>query len=306
MGSFANFSGVEVMELKSYNIDCLSKFVRYLILTTTDKSRNLFSFSPFAIHKAITGIGGEPKSVKKLKSGDFLIETLSSSQTKSFLNAKTLLDIPISITPHKSLNSVRGVISEPDLLNTSDSDILESFSDQGVIHVLRITVRKGTEFQPTIHIILTFNKTQLPKSIKAGYLHCRVRPFIPNPIRCYKCQRFGHLRTACRGNMVCARCVSVGHSIIDCQLEPKCANCAQPHESSSKYCPTWKHEKEIQKLKAQKNISYAEARKLCLPTAVPSFAKIVQQKKPIDTVEKFLHRQIQMLLMYHLKNLFQH
>ncbi|KAF8788740.1 hypothetical protein HNY73_006746 [Argiope bruennichi] len=66
------------------------------------------------------------KSVKKLKSGDFLIETLSSSQTKSFLNAKTLLDIPISVTPHKSLNSVRGVISEPDLLNTSDSDILEA------------------------------------------------------------------------------------------------------------------------------------------------------------------------------------
>ncbi|XP_055924544.1 uncharacterized protein LOC129956637 [Argiope bruennichi] len=44
-------------------------------------------------------------------------------------------------------------------------------------------------------------------------------------------------------------------------IEPKCANCAQPHESSSKYCPTWKHEKEIEKLKAQKNISYAEAQK---------------------------------------------
>ncbi|KAF8797243.1 hypothetical protein HNY73_001528 [Argiope bruennichi] len=44
---------------------------------------------------------------------------------KSFLIAKTLLDIPISVTPHKTLNSVRGVISEPELFNTSESEILE-------------------------------------------------------------------------------------------------------------------------------------------------------------------------------------
>ncbi|GFS63567.1 uncharacterized protein TNCV_1204381 [Trichonephila clavipes] len=43
--------------------------------------------SPFAIHKAIQGISGEPKSVKKLRSGDLLIETSSALQTKSlFVN----------------------------------------------------------------------------------------------------------------------------------------------------------------------------------------------------------------------------
>ncbi|GFW49658.1 uncharacterized protein TNCV_357611 [Trichonephila clavipes] len=39
---------------------------------------------------------------------------------------------PVTVFPHKSLNSCRGVISEPDLLGTSDSEILEGFSDQGV------------------------------------------------------------------------------------------------------------------------------------------------------------------------------
>ncbi|GFV94187.1 uncharacterized protein TNCV_4463141 [Trichonephila clavipes] len=42
--------------------------------------------SPFAIHKAIQGISGEPKSVKKLRSGDLLIETSSALQTKSLAN----------------------------------------------------------------------------------------------------------------------------------------------------------------------------------------------------------------------------
>ncbi|GFV51577.1 uncharacterized protein TNCV_1734431, partial [Trichonephila clavipes] len=36
-------------------------------------------------------------------------------------------------TPHRSLNFSRGVISEPDLLTTPDAEILDGFSDQGVI-----------------------------------------------------------------------------------------------------------------------------------------------------------------------------
>ncbi|GFV05566.1 uncharacterized protein TNCV_227771 [Trichonephila clavipes] len=89
--------------------------------------------SPFAIQKALVGIGGELKSVKRLRSGDLLIETNSALQTKSFLLAKSFLDCPVSVVPHKSLNSCRGVISEPDLLTTTNAEILDGFSGQGVI-----------------------------------------------------------------------------------------------------------------------------------------------------------------------------
>ncbi|GFT98692.1 uncharacterized protein TNCV_2671311 [Trichonephila clavipes] len=82
--------------------------------------------------KAIQGIGGDPKSVKKLRSGDLLIETLSALQTKSFLLAKTFLDCPLTVSPHKSLNSSRGVISEPDLIFTPETEILEEFFRTGV------------------------------------------------------------------------------------------------------------------------------------------------------------------------------
>ncbi|GFT83383.1 uncharacterized protein TNCV_4051191 [Trichonephila clavipes] len=79
--------------------------------------------------------GGEPKSVKRLRSGDLLLETNSALQTKSFLLAKTFLDSPVNIIPHKSLNTSRGVISEPDLLTTPEAEILDGFSDQGVIQL---------------------------------------------------------------------------------------------------------------------------------------------------------------------------
>ncbi|GFY05290.1 putative RNA-directed DNA polymerase from transposon BS [Trichonephila clavipes] len=87
----------------------------------------------FAIQKAIQGVGGEPKSVKTLRSGDLLIETVSALQTKSFLLAKTFLDCPLTASPHKSLNSSRGVISEPDLICAPEAEILEGFSGKGVI-----------------------------------------------------------------------------------------------------------------------------------------------------------------------------
>ncbi|GFX90064.1 uncharacterized protein TNCV_887611 [Trichonephila clavipes] len=111
----------------------------------------------------------------RLRSGD-LIETISALQTKSFLLAKTFLDSPVSVSPHKSLNTCRGVISEPDLLTIPDAEILEGFSGQAVIQVRRITIKKDSTVIPKKHLILTFNTPNLPTTIKAGYLNCKIRP----------------------------------------------------------------------------------------------------------------------------------
>ncbi|GFV77678.1 uncharacterized protein TNCV_1574271 [Trichonephila clavipes] len=229
--------------------------------------------SPFAIQKAIQGISGEPKSVKKLRSGDLLTETSSSLQTESLLLTKTFLDCPLTVNLHRSLNSCRGVISETDLLCASEAEILEGISDQGVTQVRRIKIKKKeTSLFPTKYLILTFNSPKLPSNIKAGYLNCKLRPYIPNPLRCFKCQRFGHSRNSCRGQLTCSRCASVGYSSTDCTLESKCINCSQLHTTDSKLCPKWKTEKQIQEIKTNKNISYFEARKLIVPQLTPTSA----------------------------------
>ncbi|GBM36159.1 hypothetical protein AVEN_31357-1 [Araneus ventricosus] len=100
--------------LKPTDTDTISEYARFLILTVPNGE--LGNMSPFAVEKALKGIGGSPKSVKKLKSGDLLIETTSAIQTKSFLIPKSILKKPLSVTIHRTLNSCRGVISEPQLL----------------------------------------------------------------------------------------------------------------------------------------------------------------------------------------------
>ncbi|GFU90556.1 uncharacterized protein TNCV_2574891 [Trichonephila clavipes] len=178
------------------------------------------------------------------------------------------------VTPHRSLNFSRGVISEPDLLTTPDAEILDGFSDQGVIQVRRITIKKDATVIPTKHMILTFNNPNLPATVKARYLNCKIRPYVPNPLRCFKCQRFGHSQTACRGQLTCSRCATVGHPSTDCTLEPKCVNCSQSHPSDSKLCTKWKTEKDIQVIKTNRNIPYVEARKLITPQLSQSYAQV--------------------------------
>ncbi|GFU15234.1 uncharacterized protein TNCV_3937891 [Trichonephila clavipes] len=181
-----------------------------------------------------------------------LILTFATPSGGSPPLAKSFLDCPVSVVPHKSLNSCRGVISEPDLLTTTDAEILDGFSGQ---------------------VLLSPN---LPTSIKAGYLNCKIRPYIPNPLRCFKCQRFGHSQTACRGQLTCSRCASVGHASSDCTLEQKCINCSQPHSADSKLCPKWKIEKEIQTFKTNRNISYIEARKFITPQPSQTYAQVAK------------------------------
>ncbi|GFU36023.1 putative RNA-directed DNA polymerase from transposon BS [Trichonephila clavipes] len=232
--------------LPNLHIDQISANTRFLLISLPNNEMS--SKSPFAFQKALIGIGGEPKSVKRLRSGDLLMEThsLSALQTKFFLLAKTFLNSFVTISPHKTLNSCHGVISEPDLLITPEAEILEGFSNKGVIQVRRITIKKDTAVIPTKHLILTFSSPTLPQTIKAGYLNFKIRPYIPNHLRCFKCQRLGHSQTSCHGQLTCSRCAS------------------------------WRTEKQIQEIKTNKNISYPEARKLIVPQISQSYAQVAK------------------------------
>ncbi|GBM71023.1 hypothetical protein AVEN_156295-1, partial [Araneus ventricosus] len=176
-----------------------------------------------------------------------------------------------------------GVISCGELLHESVEKITEELSSQGVTHVRRITIRRDGQLLNTKHLILTFDSAKLPEHIKAGYMRLSVRPYIPNPLRCFKCQRFGHSKTSCRGTLTCARCAEVGHESNDCTRTEKCVNCKGEHTSFSRNCFAWKQEKEIITTKIKKKISYQEARKLVKSqTPTPGNTYVSVAKKSIS------------------------
>ncbi|GBM26150.1 hypothetical protein AVEN_196979-1 [Araneus ventricosus] len=195
----------------------------FVISRISSKNETFHGVSPFLVEKAITSSVGDVKATKKLRSGDLLVEVESPKQAKEISKLKSLSTIPVTVKPHATLNSSKGVISCGELLNESEEKITEELKSQGVIHVRRITIRRDGQLLNTKHLILTFDSNKLPENIKAGYMRLSVRTYIPNPLRCFKCQRFGHSKTSCRGTLTCARCAEVGHDSTDCTRTEKCA-----------------------------------------------------------------------------------
>ena len=65
--------------------------------------------------------------------------------------------------------------------------------------------------------VLTIKGQNIPKKINIRYLKKETRPYIPNPQRCFQCQKFGHTENSCKGKAVCAGCGEEGHNLDDCQ-----------------------------------------------------------------------------------------
>ncbi|GBO19873.1 hypothetical protein AVEN_93223-1 [Araneus ventricosus] len=159
----------------------------------------------------------------------------------------------------------RCVISESEFQRDLE-DLLDCLKNQNVIAVKRIAIKRNGQIFPTKQLILTFNNPTLPKSVKIAYINCPVKPYIPDPIRCFKCQKFGHTITACRSNKEnCARCSLPDHNGQTCKsTTPKCFNCSGEHPSFCRSCPRYKLEKEIQTIKITKKISFQEARQIVM------------------------------------------
>ncbi|XP_035229775.1 uncharacterized protein LOC118201735 [Stegodyphus dumicola] len=185
--------------------------------------------------------------------------------------------------PHNTLNSSRGVISEIDLLSVSEEEFVKELADENVCGAHRIKIRKGRQLILTKHVILTVKSPNLPKSIKAGYLNCSVRPYLQNPMHCFQCQHFGHGKTSCRGSLTCALCCIVGHGSEGCSAAPLCINCKGKHPAFSRSCPKWQTEKQIQ---VTQKIPLAEARRLVLsnqPRPNKSYTSATKSFRSVST-----------------------
>lgn len=233
--------------------------------------------SPFLVSKCLSNLIGAGYKAQKMSNGDLLIEVKDKTQCDKLLKVDKIGDIPVIVSPHRSMNTVRGVISEADLLDLSENELLEGFHEQNVIKVQRIVIRRENREIPTKHIVLTFGTTVLPETVEAGYVKIRVRPYIPNPRRCYTCQKFGHGSLSCRGKQTCARCSKTDHASEGCTAPPRCVNCSGDHAAYSRSCQQWKKEKEIIALKVKENITYPEARRRLAITHKIAYADVARQ-----------------------------
>jgi hypothetical protein len=256
-----------------------------IISLDSTKSDDEIPKNPFLLAKSMQSIAGEVKSLKRLRDGNLLVECDTQKQSRSLLNTTIFAGKQVEIQPHRTLNTCKGVIRDRDrvLQNVPEQEIVDGFSNQGVKHVKRIIIKRNGDTIQTNTYILTFNSAKVPVQIKAGFNIMRVEVYIPNALRCYKCQRYGHGTSTCTNRSHCFRCGDDTHEGSDCKLAPKCINCSGQHMASSKECPVWIRESKITRLKHEKNISFKEARQLVMSSST-SYSSAVKSSATKPTI----------------------
>ena len=175
----------------------LTKF----LVVKSEEAKPITSLSPFIIEKQIESLIGTQKSVKKLKNELLLVETSKTSQADSLLKVKKIFNMKVSVSEHNSLNKSRGIVKDRTLKGEIEENIVEYLAPQGVIARKRFRIKKDNVQVDTNMLLLTFNTTTLPQNIKIFYHTIPVEQFIPNPLRCFNCQKFGHHEDNCKSQM---------------------------------------------------------------------------------------------------------
>lgn len=231
------------------------------LIVKLNNGKSFRTVSPFAQKRGLLLLAGDVKSSKCLRDGSLLVEVANSEQSLKLQTATSFDTMSITVTAHKSLNTSKGVIFSFDLLDLSAEELKKELASQGVTDAYRIMSKKTGDLQPTPLLILTFGTPKLPDCIFAGYLRLPVRPHIPNPLRCFTCQMYGHSSLDCKRKPICGRCAKEDHETDACNNSFHCANCSAAHPVWSRDCPQWKLERRVMELKTIDNISLFEARK---------------------------------------------
>ena len=137
--------------------------------------------------------------------------------------------------------------------------------------IQRLYKRKGKDLVPTQYIKIDFSTSNRPTEIKIGFMNFPVSDYKPNPLQCFKCQRFGHTSTACRSKERCLFC-GENHAFKDCNKESKkCANCGSTdHIANYGGCKSMKNAKAIEHLAQKESLTYMEAKDRLFPSHTQS------------------------------------
>ena len=170
------------------------------------------------------------------------------------------------------MNVRKGVVRSKELSLFPIKEIKRKLKKQGVTEVKRVSIKKEGKTIEMNTYIMHFNIPKIPEKIKVGYTMERVEQYIPNPLRCYNCQKYGHHEDNCRGCEVGWKCgqQNPDHHINDCQFPCKCANLVY-----ARSCESWKQEKEVLTVKYQNNIPYNEANKLVVGFKTTTYSQAV-------------------------------
>ena len=141
------------------------------------------------------------------------------------------------------------------VLRDLDDITTEHEIEHAILHALNIktaiTVKKlnkNGNKKPIAFVSLSDSHAEVllkMGKIEIGWVRCRIHELI-TPVKCYKCQRYGHKAEGCTTNSndmkdKCLKCCTTGHTAKICNSEARCYQCSEAgHSAGTMKCPVYR------------------------------------------------------------------
>ena len=235
---------------------------RYLVLKTSSKISAL-KLENILLTKCPT----QEMSFRMIRPNEWLIETTTQSQSETFLSLNDIEGIDVSVKRHDTLNSIQGTVVLPTVDDDDDApsklilmdSLNKRYNNIQDIEIYEVPNRKYPG-NPLKIAKIKFEGQTLPQKIKILGQSREVRPFVPKPLQCRSCSKFGHTESRCRGTPVCAFCSSKDHPTKWNCGYAKCVNCGLDHHARSKDCTFYMYNTELKILVGRTGMSFKEAK----------------------------------------------
>uniref|UniRef100_A0A1L8D7H7 Uncharacterized protein n=1 Tax=Nyssomyia neivai TaxID=330878 RepID=A0A1L8D7H7_9DIPT len=201
-----------------------------------------------------------------------LLRQKNNTQAEKLQSIKAIGDCEIKISLSTAQNTCKAIVYDSDMIHWDKEKLLDGLADQGVTAIRNVTSRLRNNIHPdsscnaertsTPTFIVTFNRPTPPQHLKVGWLTIPTQEYVPEPIRCFQCQRYGHFRASCESTAICSRCSEPEHRPGPCKQGHKCINCGGSHSAAWKGCPVYKEEREIRKVGYRLKIPLSAAKKI--------------------------------------------
>lgn len=252
-----------------------------VVLKLVKEDASFGKFNPLKLSSEINKLIGNIKCAKTLRDGSLLIVCTNEKDKEKALKIEKILGERVSGKTLDRKTYVCGVISGiPPEVPTEE--IKANMKGGKVVDVKRLKASRNGERVDSFSVMIKLDEKVLPGKMYIGFMSYDVRQYIPPPLRCFKCQKFGHVAAICKGKQKCGRCAGE-HEYGQCEegAKIKCINCGGEHSSAYRGCEASKRAAEVQKIKVTTGVTYAEAaRKVPVVPKKVSVTPLVSKSNP--------------------------
>jgi len=239
------------------------------------RNKNITKINPLELKKAILKEMGEVDRMYISGYENMKIYCKNEAQKTKALSTVQLNGIDVITTEpisHYTMSTKRNKTettryTKGVIMGVSDEITPDEICEEEThaIKANRMTKIKEGRSQKTAAVLLFFDMDKLPEHVTLGYTRYSVRQYNAVPIRCHRCQTYGHVLAQCRTtHPTCSACAG-HHEYKDCSKAndvKTCANCKGRHSAAYKGCKSYKTATTIVQMASIQRLSYAAAAKM--------------------------------------------